>query len=46
LLTVGAGDNAVRVLPPLIVEESHVEEAVAILDKVCAAWPAAARGAA
>jgi acetylornithine/N-succinyldiaminopimelate aminotransferase len=46
LLTVGAGDNAVRVLPPLIVEASHVEEAVAILDKVCAAWPAAARGAA
>ena len=46
LLTVGAGDNAVRVLPPLIVEKSHVEEAVAILDKVCAAWPAAARGAA
>ena len=46
LLTVGAGDNAVRVLPPLIVEEAHVEEALAILDKVCAAWPAAARGAA
>jgi acetylornithine/N-succinyldiaminopimelate aminotransferase len=46
LLTVSAGDNAVRVLPPLIVEESHVEEALAILDKVCAAWPAAARGAA
>jgi acetylornithine/N-succinyldiaminopimelate aminotransferase len=46
LLTVGAGDNAVRVLPPLIVEESHVEEALAILDKVCAAWPVAARGAA
>ena len=44
LLTVGAGDNAVRVLPPLIVEESHVDEALAILDKVCAAWPAAARG--
>ncbi len=46
LLTVGAGDNAVRVLPPLIAEEGHVEEALAILDKVCAAWPAAARGAA
>ena len=46
LLTVGAGDNTVRVLPPLIVEEGHVEEALTILDKVCAAWPAAARGAA
>src|SRR5262245_32503021 len=46
LLTVGAGDNTVRVLPPLIIGESHVEEALAILDKVVAAWPAPARGAA
>jgi acetylornithine/N-succinyldiaminopimelate aminotransferase len=46
LLTVGAGDNTVRMLPPLIVEESHVEEALTIVDKACAAWPAAARGAA
>jgi acetylornithine/N-succinyldiaminopimelate aminotransferase len=41
LLTVGAGDNVVRLLPPLIIDESHVEEALAILDKVCGAWPAA-----
>jgi acetylornithine/N-succinyldiaminopimelate aminotransferase len=40
LLTVGAGDNVVRLLPPLIIDESHVAEAVAILDKVCGAWPA------
>jgi len=46
LLTVGAGDNTVRVLPPLIIGESHVEEALAILDKVAAAWPAPARGTA
>jgi acetylornithine/N-succinyldiaminopimelate aminotransferase len=46
LLTVTAGDNTVRVLPPLIIEESHVEEALAILDQVAAAWPATARGAA
>jgi acetylornithine/N-succinyldiaminopimelate aminotransferase len=39
LLTVGAGDNVVRILPPLIIDESHVDAAVAILDKVCAAWP-------
>jgi acetylornithine/N-succinyldiaminopimelate aminotransferase len=39
LLTVGAGDNVVRVLPPLIVEERHVDEALAILEKVVAAWP-------
>jgi acetylornithine/N-succinyldiaminopimelate aminotransferase len=41
LLTVGAGDNVVRLLPPLIIDETHVEEALGILDKVCSAWPAA-----
>jgi acetylornithine/N-succinyldiaminopimelate aminotransferase len=41
LLTVGAGDNVVRLLPPLIVDGSHVEEALTILDKVCGAWAAA-----
>jgi len=47
LLTVGAGDNVVRLLPPLIIEERHVDEAMSILDSVCAAWPrAAAQGAA
>ncbi len=45
LLTVGAGDNVVRLLPPLIIEEGHVEEALSILDKVCGTW-AATRGAA
>jgi acetylornithine/N-succinyldiaminopimelate aminotransferase len=37
LLTVGAGDNVVRVLPPLIVSEAEVEEAVQRLDRACAA---------
>jgi acetylornithine/N-succinyldiaminopimelate aminotransferase len=47
LLTVGAGDNVLRLLPPLIVEEKHIDEAVAIVDAVAAAWPkAAAQGAA
>ena len=32
LLTVGAGDNVVRIMPPLIVEDHHMEEAVAILE--------------
>ena len=32
LLTVGSGDNVVRVMPPLIVEDHHMEEAVAILE--------------
>jgi acetylornithine/N-succinyldiaminopimelate aminotransferase len=45
LLTASAGDNVVRLLPPLIIDESHVEEAVAILDKVCGAWPPAAGAA-
>ena len=41
LLTVPAGDNVVRVLPPLIIDESHVEEALGILEQVCEGWPAA-----
>lgn len=38
LITVGAGDNVVRLAPPLIIDESHVEEAAAIIDKTAAAW--------
>jgi len=33
LLTVGAGDNVVRMVPPLIIEDSHVDEALATIDK-------------
>lgn len=32
LLLASAGANSVRLLPPLVVEESHVEEAVSLLD--------------
>jgi acetylornithine/N-succinyldiaminopimelate aminotransferase len=32
LLTVNAGDNVVRLLPPLVVEASHVAEACAIIE--------------
>ncbi|MCP5367582.1 MAG: aspartate aminotransferase family protein [Hyphomicrobiales bacterium] len=35
LLTVPAADNVVRLLPPLIIEEIHVNEALAILDRCC-----------
>ncbi|KIZ48186.1 MULTISPECIES: aspartate aminotransferase family protein [Rhodopseudomonas] len=35
LLTVGAGDNVVRLLPPLIVSEAEIEEAVARLERAC-----------
>ncbi len=36
LLTIGAGDNVVRLLPPLIVTDEDISEAVARLDRVCA----------
>jgi acetylornithine/N-succinyldiaminopimelate aminotransferase len=37
LLTVGAGDNVVRFLPPLIVTEAEIEESVQRLDRACVA---------
>ena len=37
LLTILGGDNVVRLLPPLIIEETHVTEALHILDKSCRA---------
>ncbi|MCG6207851.1 aspartate aminotransferase family protein [Rhodopseudomonas sp. HC1] len=37
LLTVGAGDNVVRLLPPLIVNEAEIEEAVTRLERACVA---------
>jgi len=40
LLTVGAGENVVRLLPPLIVTEGEIEEAVARLDRACMALSA------
>jgi acetylornithine/N-succinyldiaminopimelate aminotransferase len=35
LLSVAAGDNVVRLLPPLIVTEEHVREAISILNDAC-----------
>ena len=37
MLTVGAGDNVVRLLPPLIISEDEVREGLARLEKACAA---------
>ena len=34
LLLIGAGSNVVRMVPPLIVEDEHVDEAMAILETV------------
>ena len=36
MLTVSAGDNVVRLLPPLIIDETEVAEAVARIDRACA----------
>jgi acetylornithine/N-succinyldiaminopimelate aminotransferase len=37
LLTVGAGENVVRFLPPLIVTEAEIEESVTRLERACVA---------
>jgi acetylornithine/N-succinyldiaminopimelate aminotransferase len=37
LLTVPAGDNVVRLIPPLTVSEAEIDEAIAILDKTASA---------
>ena len=36
MLAVAAGDNVVRLLPPLIVERGRVGEAMGMLDRACA----------
>ena len=46
LLTITAGENVVRLLPPLIIEEAEVAEALARLDRACAAVEADLRAAA
>jgi len=35
MLVVGGGDNVIRLLPPLIIDESHVEHAAEIIDLAC-----------
>ena len=46
LLTVLAGDNVVRLVPPLIVTDAEVAEAITRLDRACAAVERALQGAA
>jgi acetylornithine/N-succinyldiaminopimelate aminotransferase len=36
LLTIPAADNVIRLLPPLIIEQPHIDEAMAILERACA----------
>ncbi|HXZ02719.1 MAG TPA: aspartate aminotransferase family protein [Stellaceae bacterium] len=38
LLVAGAGENVVRLLPPLVVTEGHIEEAMSIIDGVARRW--------
>ncbi|MBY0510748.1 MAG: aspartate aminotransferase family protein [Rhodospirillaceae bacterium] len=40
LLTVGAGDNVVRLLPPLIITEAEVDAAIGMIDRAAAALAA------
>ena len=42
LLTIGAGDNVVRLLPPLVVTDADIAEAVDKLDRACTALEAKA----
>jgi acetylornithine/N-succinyldiaminopimelate aminotransferase len=42
LLTIGAGDNVVRLLPPLVVTDADIAEAVDCLDRACGALEAKA----
>jgi acetylornithine/N-succinyldiaminopimelate aminotransferase len=35
MITVGAGDNVVRLLPPLIVSEQEIHEAIDRIDRAC-----------
>lgn len=45
ILTVSAGDNVVRLLPPLIIEESHIRECVDKLSAAATAYKAQAAAA-
>ena len=35
LLTVAAADNVIRFIPPLIIDETHIEEAISYLHQAC-----------
>ena len=41
LLTVPAAENVVRILPPLTIEQSHIDEAAVIIETVAAKWGSA-----
>lgn len=41
MLTVGAGDNVVRLLPPLIIDDTHIDQAIETIADACTALRAA-----
>ncbi|MEZ5667949.1 MAG: aspartate aminotransferase family protein [Alphaproteobacteria bacterium] len=41
MLVVGAGENVIRLLPPLVIGDAEIDEALDILGRVAAAWPKA-----
>jgi acetylornithine/N-succinyldiaminopimelate aminotransferase len=40
LLTLTAGENVLRILPPLTVTEREIDEALDVMNKVAREWPA------
>jgi acetylornithine/N-succinyldiaminopimelate aminotransferase len=40
MLTVSAGENVIRILPPLVIEQSHIDEAISKLSAGAAAFKA------
>ena len=38
LLTIRAGENVVRILPPLNVSKKEIDQAVTIINKVCKSY--------
>ena len=40
LLTLTAGENVLRILPPLIIGEREIDEALDVMNKVAREWPA------
>ncbi len=38
LLTSSAEDNVIRIVPPLVIEETHVNEALSAMREVCKEW--------
>ena len=38
LLTAPCEDNVIRIIPPLVVQENHVQDALSIIESVCGEW--------